>query len=151
MVIPDSVFVIEELAFDQVPIICFYWNKAIPRTVGNNNGAVSYGSSTNTGVVRDNNGYNPQVTGYVGTTTQPTINCCNDGQYLKEGVSYSCELCPPGTYAKGVVMKCESCPPGYTSGSGSSSCTACPIGTVSLTPGSLSCTYWYTHTFTDTY
>jgi len=144
MVIPDSVTTIGNNAFEGVHIVCFYWNKAIPRSVGTNNGAVSYGSTTNTDMRIYNN--NEVYAKYIGTTTPPTINCCNDGQYIKEGVSYSCELCPPGTFAKGVVMKCELCPPGYTSGTGSSSCTACPLGTVALTPGSLSCTYWYAHT-----
>ena len=124
--IPDSVVVIESSAFFRCPIPCISWNKAISRTIYANNGAV----------------------------TSDTSSCCPNGQYMKQDLSfksgdyspqsrsYSCSLCPPGTFAKGLVFTCTLCQPGYSSGPGSSECFPCPAGTASITPGSSSCTYW---------
>ena len=111
--IPDTVTAISDSALNGCPILCLAWNKAITRTIGNNNGVVS-GS---------------------------TAICCTNGQFITQGNSFSCSLCPSGTFAIGPVTTCSPCPTGYTSAPGSASCHPCPLGSASV-PGSPTCSNW---------
>lgn len=113
--IPDAVTAISDSALSGCPILCISWNKAITRTIGDNNGVV----------------------------TEDTAICCANGQFITLGKSFSCSLCPSGTFAIGPVTTCSPCPIGYTSAPGSASCYPCPAGQAATTPGSASCTYWY--------
>lgn len=145
--IPDSVTSILAYAFASCPIYCISWNRAISRSIDPSNDYVTADiptqcCSSGQFIVEDFS-FRAALTG------KHDISPGNPNSYrslLLDGSrtrSYSCSLCPSGTFAVGLAFTCTPCSPGFTSSPGASECHACPVGMAAFTPGSSTCTYWY--------
>ena len=80
--IPDSVKTIHYSAFSNCPLICISWNKAITRTVEDENDIILSTSAI----------------------------CCPKGQFLAQsGNMFSCSQCMAGSYIVNQAFTCSPC------------------------------------------